>query len=163
MSKERFKVISEHLFPGNAEDLLSMWTGRHQHFLLSERCAGTHLLELRRLSPQHALDALRIIANTMPTSHRLHANGGVSPCLFCMRQGGDRLAHLVQCPALVSELTRFFQQDPWLANSVSRCAFLGRILIDARHSGATVRQLIRAVWHTLPSRMKAAITGVALR
>ena len=113
------------------------------------------------MPPQHALDALRIIANTLPTTHRLHAGNGISPCLFCFRSGGDRLDHLIQCPALVSEITRFFKQDQWLVNSVSRCAFMGRVLIDAGHSGVTVRQLIRAAWHTIPSRVKAAITGVA--
>ena len=161
MSKERYRVISEHLFPSSAEDVLARWTAKYQHYQLRERCAAANLLELRRLFSQQALDALRILANTPPTTHRLHASNGISPCVFCFCSSGDHLSHLIQCPALVSEITRFFKTDSWPTDSVARCAFLGRLIMEARHSGAPVRQLIRAVWHPLPSRLKAAIACVA--
>ena len=87
--------------------------------------------QLRRLSPQDALNAIRFLTNGWTTAARMHS--APIPCLFCNEHDGDDMQHYLKCSALRHELANVFgvvhlsaESSMRLLSSVTRAYFTVR-------------------------------------
>ena len=63
------------MYPGTVETFIAGWSSKHLHLNLSREQESAAVAQLRNMSMQMTIDAIRFLSNSLPTSHRMHSSG----------------------------------------------------------------------------------------